>query len=72
MQPITEPPGDLSRLTPLQREILILVANGLTNREIATRLGITPGRVGLQIGRALHKLGLARRAEITAMAEWSC
>src|SRR5687767_10268289 len=54
-----ERPGDPAALTPLQREIVALVMNGLTNREIAVRLRTTPGAVAVQIGRALHKLGLA-------------
>jgi DNA-binding CsgD family transcriptional regulator len=53
-----------STLTPLQCEILVLVMNGLTNREIGDRLGGTPGMVGTQIGRILRQLGLTHRAEL--------
>ena len=55
-------------LTPLQRHILALVLNGLTNRQIGDRLGGTPGMVGTQIGRILQRLGLARRSDILAAA----
>lgn len=55
-------------LTPHQQEIALLVGEGLTNREIAARLGITPGGVGVQIGRILRRLGLARRADIVSWA----
>ena len=41
----------LQAMTPRQREILVLVINGLTNREIAQWLGLTPGLVGAYIGR---------------------
>jgi DNA-binding CsgD family transcriptional regulator len=65
-------PEGTPTLTPLQREVLILVMNGLTNREIATRLALTPGMVGTQVGRIVQKLGLTSRAEIVARAaEWS-
>ena len=53
-------------LKPHQREIIALVARGLTNREIAARLGTTPGWVGTQIGRIVQRLGLMRRADIVA------
>jgi len=57
-------------LTPFQREVLILLVDGLTNREIATRLDLTPGRIGTQVGRIVQLLGLTRRADIaTRLAE---
>ena len=57
---------DASMLTPLQREVLILVGAGLTNRAIAARLGVTPGWVGTQVGRIVQRLGLACRADLAA------
>lgn len=59
---------DAPTLTPLQREILVLVGVGLTNREIAARLGTTPGWVGTQVGRIVQRLGLTCRAEVAAWA----
>ena len=53
-------------LTPLQRDVLVLLVDGLANWEIATRLDVTPGRVGTQIGRIVQRLGLTRRADIAA------
>ena len=53
-------------MTSLQREILVLVVNGLTNREIADRLGLTPGLVGMHIGRVTRALGLESRSELAA------
>ena len=61
---------DASMLTPLQREVLILVGAGLTNRAIAARLGVTPGWVGTQVGRIVQRLGLTCRAEVAAWAAW--
>jgi DNA-binding CsgD family transcriptional regulator len=58
-------------LTPLQREVIRLVAAGRTNAEIAARLGVTPGRVGTLVGRALDRLGLECRADIAPwVAGW--
>ena len=56
-------------LTPFQREILVLVANGLTNGEIADRLGLTPGLVGTHIGRLTRALGVSSRAELVARGD---
>jgi DNA-binding CsgD family transcriptional regulator len=53
-------------LTPLQHDVLVLLLNGLTNWEIATRLDLTPGRIGIQVGRIVQRLGLTRRADIAA------
>jgi DNA-binding CsgD family transcriptional regulator len=63
-------PQDKPALTSLQREIIIFVTNGLTNREIAARLDTTPGRVGTLVGRIVQRLGLTRRVEIAAWVAW--
>ena len=54
-------------LTPLQQEILVLVVNGLTNWEVADRLGLKPGLVGTHIGRITRALSVTSRAELAAM-----
>ena len=54
-------------LSPLQRDILVLVVNGLTNREIADRLGLSPGLIGTHIGRITRQLGVTSRGELTAL-----
>jgi DNA-binding CsgD family transcriptional regulator len=61
---IAEPSDKTPRLTPLQQQISILVMNGLTNREIADRLAVTPGTVGREIGRIVLKHGLTRRSQL--------
>ncbi len=53
-------------LSPRQREIAELIADGLSNREIADRLGLSPGTVGSHVQQMLRKLGVARRAGIGA------
>jgi len=51
-------------LTPLQREIVVLVVNGYPNARIAERLGLTAGGVATQVALVLEHLGLSARAEI--------
>jgi DNA-binding CsgD family transcriptional regulator/tetratricopeptide (TPR) repeat protein len=58
------PPPRGSVLTPREREIAQLVALGLTNRQIAERLVITPGTARIHVGRILGKLGLTSRVQI--------
>ncbi len=53
-------------LTPRELEVLGLVARGMTNREIAQRLYITPKTAGLHVSHILAKLGTPNR---TAAAE---
>ena len=67
MTNIHVPRPAMPTLTPLQEEILVLVANGLTNRAIADRLGLTPGLIGMQIGRLTRILGVASRAELAVL-----
>jgi len=55
-----------SVLSPRQREIAELIAGGLSNREIADRLSLSPGTVGSHVQQMLRKLGVARRAGIGA------
>ena len=62
-----ERPIAMRVLTPLQQEILVLVVNGLTNWEIADRLGLRPGLVGTHIGRITRALSVTSRADLVAM-----
>ena len=59
---------DRLALTLAQREVVLPIGEGLTNREIAARLGTTPGWVGTQVGLIVQRLGLTCRADIVA---WS-
>ncbi len=55
-------------LTVREFEIARLVAEGMTNGEIADQLGLSPRTVGAHVEHILAKLGAARRAEIAAWA----
>lgn len=55
-------------LTRREREVLELLASGVTNREIAARLHVTTRTVDTHVSRILHKLGVPSRAAATAFA----
>ncbi|MFA0760760.1 MAG: hypothetical protein HZLCBSQH_000861 [Candidatus Fervidibacterota bacterium] len=55
-------------LTPRERNVLALLAQGLSNKEIAYQLGIKPGTVKEQISRILRKLNLRNRTEAAVYA----
>jgi DNA-binding CsgD family transcriptional regulator len=50
-------------LTPRQVEILALVADGLSTREIAQRLGITPGTIKTHLTTTYKLLGVQNRVQ---------
>jgi DNA-binding CsgD family transcriptional regulator/tetratricopeptide (TPR) repeat protein len=61
-------PGDQFSLTPREREVLLLVADGRTNRQIAAKLYISEKTASVHVSRILGKLGVANRAEAAAVA----
>jgi DNA-binding NarL/FixJ family response regulator len=56
-------PGGDGGLSERELEVLQLVADGLTDRDIADALGISPRTVGSHVGNILSKLGARNRAE---------
>jgi two-component system, NarL family, nitrate/nitrite response regulator NarL len=55
-------------LTPRERDLVDLVRQGLRNREIAARLGVTEGTVKVYLHAIFDKLGVATRTELAIRA----
>jgi DNA-binding NarL/FixJ family response regulator len=62
------PPAAVAELTEREREILRLVARGLTNAEIAHRLMISPLTTKTHVSRILRKLDCRDRAQLVTLA----
>ena len=55
-------------LSPREREVLVLISQGRTNREIGERLFISQKTVGVHVGNILSKLDVSGRVEAAAVA----
>jgi two-component system response regulator DevR len=62
------PPDPLANLTPQERRILELIADGLTNRQIGESMFLAEKTVKNYVSNLLAKLGMARRSEAAAFA----
>ena len=60
--------ADLAPLTDREREVMALVAEGLSNEQIATHLHLSPATVKTHVSRAMVKLGARDRAQLVVMA----
>ncbi|GAB1690649.1 response regulator [Krasilnikovia sp. M28-CT-15] len=66
-RPATVPQG-LDQLTDREREVLVLVAEGLSNDEIGARLVISPATAKTHVSRTMVKLGARDRAQLVVHA----
>src|SRR5689334_16949751 len=62
------PPAELEQLTDREREVMVLVGEGLSNDEIAGRLMISPATAKTHVSRAMIKLGARDRAQLVVYA----
>jgi DNA-binding NarL/FixJ family response regulator len=62
------PRADLDLLTNREREVMALVAGGLSNDEIADRLYVSPATAKTHVHRAMTKLGARDRAQLVVLA----
>ncbi|MEY2471634.1 MAG: hypothetical protein QOK28_963 [Actinomycetota bacterium] len=63
--------GGLSSLTGRERDVLEGISEGLSNRAIAGRLGVTPNTIRNHVQRILYKLGLHSKLEAVVLAQAS-
>jgi DNA-binding NarL/FixJ family response regulator len=62
------PPTGFDELTPREREVLRLIADGLTNHEIAERLHLSPHTAKTHVSRILTKLSARDRVQLVVLA----
>jgi two-component system, NarL family, response regulator LiaR len=58
----------LDRLTPREREVLVLIGRGFPNKRIATELGLAEKTVKTHVGHVLAKLGVDDRTQAAVLA----
>ncbi len=66
---LNQPQLDALGITPRELEILTLIAQGLSNREIATRLFVSENTVKTHCSRAFDKLGARRRTQAVQLGK---
>lgn len=61
-------PAEMAQLTPREREVLILLAQGLSNAEVARRLSLSEATVKTYLGHVMAKLGVREKAQAVIAA----
>ncbi|MEV6936011.1 response regulator transcription factor, partial [Streptomyces sp. NPDC051132] len=63
------PPKALDRLTSREREVLVLIAEGLSNTDIAARMHLSTGTVKDHVSAILNKLEVSGRVQAALLAQ---
>ncbi|MCA0176856.1 MAG: response regulator transcription factor [Proteobacteria bacterium] len=66
--PAPAPASPLDALSPREREILVAVGRGASNKEVARDLGIAESTVKIHVQHLLRKLGVASRVQLAVIA----
>jgi DNA-binding NarL/FixJ family response regulator len=61
-------PEELTQLPPRERDVLRLIGQGATNREIATQLHLAEGTVKTYVTHLLNRLSLKNRSQLAIYA----
>jgi two-component system response regulator DevR len=68
MRRAAEPTGPLAKLSDQERTVLLLIGEGLTNRQIGERMFLAEKTVKNYVSHLLAKLGLERRTQAAILA----
>lgn len=67
LSPAPRPPNNVQTLTPRELEVLAMLAEGLGNKTIARRLGISEHTIKFHLGSIFSKLGVSSRTEAVTL-----